>query len=66
MVEERKIKIVTEDIVMGGERGSSEFASCSFSGGYNDFKFPLTVSFCEHGEYIVKIEGKKAVVEKVK
>ena len=66
MVENRKVKIVTEDIVMGGENGSKNMASTSFCSGFDDFQFPLTVSFHEHGEYIVKIEGKKAVVEKVK
>ena len=66
MVKENIVRIVTEDIIMGGEKGNSGFASCSFSGGYNDFQFPLTVSFYEHGEYVVRIEGKKAIVEKVK
>lgn len=62
MVKEEYVKIVTEDIVMLKNKKSSKH----FCAGYNDFQFPLTVSFYEHGEYMVKIEGKKAVVEKIK
>jgi len=64
MVKKEKVKIVTEDIRMGGENGSYK-ASSSFGGGYDDFQFPLTVSFYEHGNYTVRIEGKKAIVEKI-
>lgn len=66
MVKEKMVKTVTEDIVIGGENGVTKYGAKSFGIGYDNFKFPLTVSFCEHGEYVVKINGKNATVEKIK
>lgn len=64
MVEEKKTKVVIEDAIMGGTHGCTK-SEHIFGVGCDDFKFPLTVSFYEHGEYKVKIEGKKAIVEKI-
>lgn len=63
MVEEKKTKIVTEDAVMGGTHECTK-SEHSFIREYDDVQFPLTVSFYKDGEYRIKIEGKKAVVEK--
>lgn len=64
MIKEKIVKVVTEDAVMGGERGCNRSVH-SYGHGYDDFRFPLTVSFCEHGEYRVKIKGKEAIIEKI-
>lgn len=61
MIKEETIKIVTEDARMTGQR---KFVK-DFGYGYDNFQFPFTASFYEHGEYIVKIEGKRAIIEKV-
>ena len=58
--DENTVKMV-EDIVMTKGMTKSRH---SFESGYDDYQFPLTVSFEEHGEYIVKIEGKVATVIK--
>ena len=62
MIENKNIRVVKEDAVLGNGCNHSEV---SFGSGYNEFQFPLTVSFCSDGEYSVKIEGKRAVIKKV-
>lgn len=63
MIENKNIRVVKEDIVVGNGCNKSEIA---FGCGYEDFQFPLTVSFCSEGIYTVKIKDKKAVVERLR
>jgi len=62
MIENKNIRIVKEDMVLGNGCNKSEVR---FGCGYDDFQYPLTVSFCSEGKYEVVIEGKKAVAVKV-
>lgn len=62
MIENKNIRIVKEDAVMGDKCTKT---SISFRSGYNDFQYPLTVSFCNEGEYRVVIKGKTAEIEKI-
>jgi hypothetical protein len=61
MIENKNIRIVKEDAVVGN--GCNRFEK-SFGYGYDEFQFPLTVSFCSDGKYTVVIEGKKAIIKK--
>lgn len=63
MVENKNIKVVTEDAVIGN--GCNKCTK-QFDDGYDDFQYPFTVSFCSEGEYKVVIKGKAAIAEKVK
>lgn len=63
MIENRNIRIVKEDAVVGN--GCNKCTK-TFDGGYDDFQYPFTVSFCGEGEYKVVIKGKFAEVVKVK
>lgn len=60
MVNYKKVKEVIED----AEIYSQDYKKI-FSDGYNDFEFPLTLSFYEHGKFEVVIEGKTATVKKI-
>lgn len=60
MVEYKKVKEVIEDAEIYGQDFTKKFGY-----GYSDFKFPLTLSFYEHGKFEVVIEGKMATVKKV-
>lgn len=60
MVKYNKVKEVIED----AEIYSQDFTK-SFGQGYEDFEFPLTLSFYEHGKYEVEIVGKRATVKKI-
>lgn len=62
MIENKNIRIVKEDAVVGN--GCNKYTK-SFGCGYDDFRYPFTVSFCSEGEYKVVIKGKKAEVVKV-
>lgn len=62
MIKNKNIRIVEEDMVLGDECRKHEKR---FEAGYDDFQYPLTVSFCSEGKYEVIIQGKKAVAIKV-
>ena len=62
MIENKNIRIVKEDAVVGND---CKKCSKSFNDGYDDFQYPYTVSFCSEGEYKVIIKGKTAEVVKV-
>lgn len=62
MVENKNIRIVKEDAVLGNECNEHEKTFCR---GYDDFVYPYTVSFCSEGKYEVVIKGKTAVARKV-
>lgn len=62
MIKNKNIRIVEEDMVLGNGYNKSEK---SFGYGYDDFQYPLTVSFCSEGKYEVVIKGKKAVAIKI-
>lgn len=62
MVENKGVRVVKEDAVLGNGRNESE---TYFGCGYNDFVFPYTVSFYSEGRYEVVIEGKKAIARKI-
>ena len=61
MIENKNVRVVKEDVVIGN--GCNQ-ADIEFGSGYDNFQFPLTISFCDHGVYTVKIDGKKAFVKK--
>lgn len=62
MIENKNIRIVKEDAVVGN---GCDKSTKSFGCGYDDFQYPFTVSFCSEGEYRVVIRGKIAEVVKV-
>ena len=62
MVENKNIRIVKEDAVLGNECNKNEKTFCC---GYDGFVYPYTVSFCSEGKYEVVIKGKKAIARKV-
>lgn len=62
MIKHKEIRIVEEDLVVGDK---TTVAERKFGHGYDDFKFPLTVSFCSHGKYEVEIKGKRATVKRI-
>jgi hypothetical protein len=62
MIENKNIRIVKEDAVVGN--GCNEHTR-SFGYGYDNFQYPFTVSFCSEGEYRVVIKGKEANVKKI-
>ncbi len=62
MIKHKEIRIVEEDLVVGDE---PTVAERKFGYGYEDFQFPLTVSFCSHGKYEVEIKGKRATVKRI-
>ena len=62
MIKHKEIRIVEEDLVVGDEPTVAEI---KFGHGYDNFQFPLTVSFCSHGKYEVEIKGKRATVKKI-
>ena len=62
MIENKNIRIVKEDMVLGNVCDKSEK---TFGYGYDDFQYPLTVSFCSEGKYEVVIKGKYAVAKRV-
>ena len=61
MVKYNRVKEVIEDAEI-----YDQYFSKSFGHGYEDFEFPLTLSFYEHGKYEVEIIGKKATVKKIR
>lgn len=63
MVENKNIRIVKEDAVLGGNYGVSH--TLEFGYGYDKFVYPYTVSFCGEGKYEVIIKNKRAVARKV-
>lgn len=63
MVENKNIRIVKEDAVLGGDYGVSH--TLEFGYGYDKFVYPYTVSFCGEGKYEVIIKDKRAVARKV-
>ena len=62
MIKNKNIRIVEEDMVLGNGCNKAER---NFGFGYDNFQYPLTVSFCSEGKYEVVIQGKKAVAIKV-
>lgn len=62
MIKHKEIRIVEEDLVVGDEPTVAEI---KFGHGYDNFQFPLTVSFCSHGKYEVEIKGKRATVKRI-
>lgn len=62
MIKHKEIRIVEEDLVVDDK---TTVAERKFGYGYDDFKFPLTVSFCSHGKYLVEIKGKTATVKRI-
>lgn len=60
MVKYNKVKEVIED----AEIYSQDFTK-KFGQGYEDFVFPLTLSFYEHGKFEVEIIGNEATVKKI-
>lgn len=62
MIKHKEIRIVEEDLVVGDE---TTVAEIKFGHGYDNFQFPLTVSFCSHGKYEVEIKGKRATVKRI-
>lgn len=62
MIKHKEIRIVEEDLVVGDEPTVAEI---KFGYGYDNFQFPLTVSFCSHGKYEVEIKGKRAMVKRI-
>ena len=62
MIKNKNIRIVEEDAVVGDE---CKKVTRSFGYGYDEFQYPLTVSFCSEGEYRVVIKGKEAEIVKV-
>ena len=62
MVENKNIRVVKEDAVLGNGCNRCEN---SLGYGYDDFVYPYTVSFCSEGRYEVIIKGKKAIARKV-
>lgn len=62
MIKHKEIRIVEEDLVVGDEPTVAEI---KFGHGYDNFQFPLTVSFCSHGKYEVEIIGKRATVKRI-
>lgn len=50
MIKHKEIRVVEEDLVVGDK---STVAERSFGDEYEEFQFPLTVSFCSHGKYEV-------------
>lgn len=62
MVENKNIRVVKEDAVLGN---GCDRCEKSFGYGYDDFVYPYTVSFCSEGRYEVIIKGKKAIARKV-
>lgn len=64
MIKHKEIRIVEEDLVIG-DMTEAAVAKRSFGDGYEDFQFPLTVSFYSHGKYEVEIKGKRAMVKRI-
>ena len=64
MIKHKAIRIVEEDLVVG-DMTEVAVAERSFGHGYDNFQFPLTVSFCSHGKYEVEIKGKRATVKRL-
>lgn len=62
MIKHKEIRIVEEDLVVGDKLTVAER---SFGHGYDNFQFPLTVSFYSHGKYEVEIKGKRATVKRL-
>lgn len=62
MIENKNIRIVKEDAVVGN---GCDKCTKVFGYGYDEFQYPFTVSFCSEGRYEVVIKGKKAEVVKV-
>lgn len=62
MIKNKEIRIVEEDLVVGDK---TAVAKRSFGHGYDNFQFPLTVSFCSHWKYEVEIKGKRATVKRI-
>ncbi len=54
MIKHKEIRIVEEDLIVG-DMTEVAVAERSFGYGYEEFQFPLTVSFCSHGKYEVEI-----------
>lgn len=62
MIENKNVRIVVEDAVIGKK---PESVTREYMTGYREFQFPFTVSFCDEGEYKVTIKGKKAIVKRI-
>lgn len=62
MIKHKEIRIVEEDLAVGDEPTVAEI---KFGHGYDNFQFPLTVSFCSHGKYEVEIKGKRTTVKRI-
>lgn len=62
MIENKNVRVVVEDAVIGKKPKS---VTMEFGSGYSGFQFPFTVSFCDEGEYKVTIKGKKAIVKRI-
>lgn len=62
MIKHKEIRNVEEDLVVGDK---TTVAERSFGYGYEEFQFPLTVSFYSHGKYEVEIKGKRATVKRL-
>lgn len=62
MIKNKNIKIVKEDMILGDGCNKSKMY---FGHGYEDFQYPLTISFCSEGKYEVVIKGKSAIATKV-
>lgn len=62
MVENKNVRVVIEDAVIGKKPRS---VTREYLTGYSEFQFPFTVSFCDEGEYKVTIKGKKAIVKRI-
>ena len=61
-IENKNIRIVKEDAVVGN---GCDNHTITFGGGFKEFQYPLTVSFCSEGRYEVVIKGKKATIVKI-
>lgn len=64
MIKHKEIRIVEEDLVIS-DMTKGAVAGRIFGNEYEDFQFPLTISFCNHGKYEVEIKGKRATVKRI-
>lgn len=62
MIENKNVRVVVEDAVIGKNHGS---IVRKYMTGHSGFPFPFTVSFCDEGEYKVTIKGEKAIVKRI-
>lgn len=60
MIKKREVEEIIEDARIYDHNFEKTFGF-----GYDDFQFPFTVSFFEHGKFEVEITGKKANVKKI-